>query len=447
MLRALRRLSLCALGLLSLVWPAWAAEPAAGPIRFVLAIYFLEAPAADPMAVVRHHLATMPQAPRLVDTLPKRPATAFLSVDDLRTARQDYPPPSSESLKYHGRGLSAAQVDALQRSERALVFVFAHPSAGDVLPAYRRAITLVAQVARDTGGVLWDEETREVFSLESWQRRRLDSWSDGLPDVSRQIVIHAYEGDHRLARAITLGMAKFARPDVVVERFSWSEKESVSDLVNAMSQVLVEGSTPRLPGVHRLDLRTLRQPRVRQAQVDGLLPNARGVAELTLVRGTREDGDPDNPLLEIRFDRHPGPDAHARRNAALGLLFGTRDTLSYVRHDDAVRQASEAARARLPALREAFNKGLRPGEHMMVKAPFKTPEGGNEWMWVEVTAWDGSRIRGLLNNQPANVPGLHAGQMVEVSMEQVFDYLKRDGEGREEGNETGRLLNRQAGKR
>jgi hypothetical protein len=39
-----------------------------------------------------------------------------------------------------------------------------------------------------------------------------------------------------------------------------------------------------------------------------------------------------------------------------------------------------------------------------------------------------------------DVPGLHAGQEVKVSMADVFDYLVRFPDGRTEGNRTGAII-------
>jgi uncharacterized protein YegJ (DUF2314 family) len=173
-----------------------------------------------------------------------------------------------------------------------------------------------------------------------------------------------------------------------------------------------------------------------------LKPNATAVAKLSLVKGTWEDGDPRNRLVEIGFDRYPGPDHYARQDAMLGDLFGSEDSVMRVKHTNELLAASKAANAKLPALREAFNRGLQPGEYIQVKAPFATPDGGNEWMWVEVTSWAGDAIGGLLRNDPVSIPSLHGGQMVKVSQSKVFDYIRRDVDGHTEGNETGKILQR-----
>ena len=105
--------------------------------------------------------------------------------------------------------------------------------------------------------------------------------------------------------------------------------------------------------------------------------------------------------------------------------------------------ASRKAREKLPALREQFNKKMQPGEYIQVKVPFPAPGGGNEYMWVEVSSWNGDKIKGLLRNEPVNIPTLHGGQMVAVSEAKVFDYIHTRPDGTQEGNETSKIIQAQ----
>ena len=118
--------------------------------------------------------------------------------------------------------------------------------------------------------------------------------------------------------------------------------------------------------------------------------------------------------------------------------------MSIFQHDDEIAEASRRAKTKLPSLRTEFNKGLVPGEFILVKAPFATPDGQKEWMWVEVNRWRGSKITGLLQNEPFNIPDLHPGQTVKVSDEDVFDYMRVHADHRIEGNETGALIEKQS---
>ena len=124
----------------------------------------------------------------------------------------------------------------------------------------------------------------------------------------------------------------------------------------------------------------------------------------------------------------------------MSRLFGWEDSISYVKHNQLILEASEEARKKLPGLRKDFNAGLAPGEFIQVKAPFKTPDDGTEWMWVEVMNWDGNTITGLLKNEPYNIPDLKGGSEVVVNQDEVFDYIRTYPDGTSEGNETSTLI-------
>lgn len=442
-LQTLRTWIVCVL--LTLTCHARSAEPipsgplVAGPIGFEFAVYFTDLPATDPMAALRLRLKTAGGL-TLVTALHDKPAGALLQARVDTTVQKDYRPPDLEALQRFGRGLTREQAVALQRSERALILRFAHPMSVS-MPAYRSALLLTEQVARDTNGLLWDEETREVFTPDEWHKRRLDSWSGDTPNALTQTVIHAYKGDKQV-RAITLGMAKFGLPDIVVDDFSWSSNRSMGHLIGLLAQAMVEGATLKSSGVYDLDLRAIGHSVVRDSQLPTLKRNSTAVAKLSLIKGTPESGDPRNRLVEIAFDRYPGPDRYARQDAMLSALFGTEDSVTRVNHTRELQVASDAARAKLPGLKDAFNRGLQPGEYVLLKLPFATPKGGTEWMWVEVMSWDGDAISGLLKNEPMDIPTLHGGQIVKVSQSKVFDYLRSDANGRDEGNTTGAILQR-----
>ena len=130
---------------------------------------------------------------------------------------------------------------------------------------------------------------------------------------------------------------------------------------------------------------------------------------ICLSVGKREEGDADNRLIEIAF---PGPadEVQVRQVALLGEILGSEDSVAYLAHDAELLAMSRRARTRLIAKHKArYLKGPPFREHLLVKAPFLTPEGGNEWMWLEVVRWQGHTIRGVLDNDPVEVPSLKAG--------------------------------------
>ena len=436
-----------ALGLAAAVLDAAAAEPAAAPvargpqvaerISLEFAIYYPGPPAVDPIAALRQRVAGAAM-PRLVERVSETDKGAQVSGIRVEKAARDYAPPSVDMIERFGHGFTPAQADALTHAGEALRIDFAH-AGKDRMSALRSAQILVEQVARDTHGIVWDDETREAFTPDAWHERRVLGWDGDVPDVAKHTVIHIYDAGGGY-RCVTLGMAKFGEPDVVIEDVVASDARDAGDVINLLGQALVEGATADAQGQLTLRLQQSRHAAVNKRQGEGLKANAQRVARLLLVPGVREEGDADNRLVRIAFDRYDGPDEHAREAALIASLYGGEDGVTQVRHDARLLAARDAARARLPQLRELFNRGLAPGEYIDVKAPFDTDGGGREWMWVEVRAWKGDRIEGTLQNTPDDVKRLRLGQDVVVSQADLFDYLFHHADGRDEGNTTGAII-------
>jgi uncharacterized protein YegJ (DUF2314 family) len=381
----------------------------------------------------------MKDSPTLVNDIPKAADQPVVSGYSLDEVQKKYPPPDLRSLDKFGKGVTREQAELLQTSRQAFIMNFAHGKT-QVARGLQLADTLAEGLARRTGGLLWDEETREIFTPDQWRRKRIQSWSDGTPDVSEHTTIHAYKSDDYV-RAITLGMAKFGLPDVVAENFGWSLNRPMGNLINLFCQSLVEGAVIAHPGRFELDIRKIRHREVRDPQINSLKPNATAIARLSLGEAAPENGDPRNRLIAIGFDRYPGTDMPSKQEILLSSLFGWEDDVTPVDRKNAeLRAASRDAKAQLPKLRKAFVDGLAPGEFIQVKAPFRIPDGGQEWMWVEITGWNGDNIKGPLKNEPFNIQSLHRGQIVEVKQDDVFDFIRQFSDGRQEGNETGAVI-------
>lgn len=415
-----------------------AGSPMSEVIHFQYAIYYLPKPAQDPRLILKQQLKQKSVPFRLVKRVPKKTRSMLLDMWLENQVQRRYSPPDMESLKYFAHGMSREQAQALQKSQQALIINFVYQRQ-HLVDGLRAASQLIEAVARQTDGLVWDELTREIYTPDAWHELRLKDWQAGIPDVSRHITIHAYKSKE-LVRAITLGMAKFGLPDIVIDNFPWSSNRSIGHVINLFAQAMAEGATFSKPGEYDLDLKSIQHAQVRESQLKSLKENATAVARLTLRTGIWEEGDPNNRLLQITFDRYNGNDAQAKQEAMLSSLFGFEDSITYIKHNQALLDASARAKARLPALRDDFNKGLHPGEFIQLKAPFDTPDGGHEWMWVEVSQWHGDEIRGMLKNEPYNIPELHGGQMVTVRQQDIFDYIRNYPDGHQEGNETGKII-------
>jgi hypothetical protein len=423
-------------------FPAGSAQ--APVVRFQFAVYYPSAPATEPLAALRSLTRALPQLTMIDGALPEAPTGMLISARMIDNVRKHYTPPDAAALKYYGRGLSAAQITALQGARQALVIDFGHPKQY-TMDALRNATTLAAQVAAKTGGLLWDEETREVFTPEKWRQMRLSAWTGGVPDISSQISVHAYR-DSELVRGVSLGMVKFGLPDIAADQYPWSSNKSMGTLINLLGQALAEGAAVGRDGRIDVDIRKIAHPQVRERQLEGLMENAQRIGKLILLKAAREEGDPDNRIAAISFARYPGPDNTARQQAMLSAMFGSTDGVKYIKHNDALTTASVLARKKLTGMEAEFKRGLRPGEYIQAKAPFPTPAGGNEWMWVEIKKWEGDTIDGLLRNDPYDIPDMRAGQSVRIKLSEVFDYIRVRPDGSSEGNTTGAIIEKMQGK-
>lgn len=370
------------------------------------------------------------------DTSSRQPQINISLID---TETSNYLPPSLESLYSFGRGITKEEAVSLQKNRKAVIFDVSYPRSYMHSGLYDVSL-FIEEVAKSYGGLIWDEESREVFSLKKWKEQRVESFSESkIPSVMDQITIHAYKNGEFI-RGITLGMKKFGKPDIVVNDFSWSVNKSVGSLINLIAQKMVEENSEEVNMKPYLDIEKIRHPLVKTSFLSVCYDNAKKSTNASLKASKAEAGDPHNILLEVDFSQIEGTNLQQKQESLLTALFGSEDSISYIEHNDEILQKSMEAKAKLPQLKRGFNKGFDPGEYLMVKAPFETPDGSNEWMWVEVIVWKDTQIEGMLRNEPYNVPTLKAGMRVKVNEIDVFDYIHYLPDGSSIGNETGKLI-------
>lgn len=354
--------------------------------------------------------------------------------------------PDADFLQYKGRGLEAADVEALQGEQTGFWIATIAPTPHQDT-VVRQTGALAAELASTCGAYLWDEETREVFDRQAWEDRRVDRVAEdpGL-SVTNHMVMHSYQ-DGELLRVITLGMAKFGLPDLVVEDVPRRLSSSTASLVNLAAQTLLERGGLDEP-LLALDVATIRHEGLRTMLSSDWAAGATGQLQVRLFNATAEDGDPDNALLGIDFEGVPGESFTERLDGALSSLFGSEDTIQMVDQHDKRLQALQAEALLLigTSVKDRFRAGLPLGAQLMVKGGFDTASGGTEWMWVEVTRWRGRKVIGILANDPHDVPGLRSGARVKLKEQELFDYLFMFDDGTTEGNATGAYIQRLQGK-
>lgn len=401
-------------------------------------IYFINKPKVDPEKILKEALtADFPEYKKL--QVRERPQGDELYVGSslIENAQENYPPPNGEVLRFFGRGIPPKQAGELEKSNLAFS-IFVTVPGNQCLKGLADSGELVYRISEQTGGFVWDSQTREMFSAEKLKEIRSVASPETI-DVSDHVTVHAYQNGEYV-RAVTLGMSKFGLPDVVV---SETTNQNIAQLITLFCQSLVETPVLSTAGIYDLNLNEIQSPSVREVFSELIEANKTKTVKLSLHQGKAEAGDAENRLIELGFERYELADQHAGQAQAIADLMGESgdDPIQYrSENDQELLAVSEKAKQKLPALREHFNNGLEPNESIVVKAPFKTPDDGIEWMWVQVVSWEGDQIKGQLNNDPRHIPDLHSGQTVNVKMDELFDYMHYKPDGSYEGNETAKII-------
>jgi uncharacterized protein YegJ (DUF2314 family) len=337
------------------------------------------------------------------------------------------------------RGLTPAEKDALPGAAQVTVLDLLYPPSQ---PARLREFSmLVADLAKATGGVLWDEEAQEYLSAAEWKSRRIGGWEKGIPDAPLHFTVFVSTKDKGV-QLETGGLQHFGLPELKLEHVPASSRDAAVALLNLSVQLMVEGTVKAEPGTHTLQIEALRHMGRKALVKERVLDGAKLETDLVFTSvGTLA-----RPKLAVTF---PGAGApSARLDAALSELFGSSDRVDQVEHDDALVELSKQQLAIFSStIKKRFKKGLKPGEVLMVKAPFPTDSGGNEWMWVKVTKLlpDG-RIEGFLANDPDDVSDLKSGDEVVVVEDELFDWMLKQKDGTTLGNETGKVMLKRLGR-
>jgi uncharacterized protein YegJ (DUF2314 family) len=113
--------------------------------------------------------------------------------------------------------------------------------------------------------------------------------------------------------------------------------------------------------------------------------------------------------------------------------------------DPGLVAAAAEARRRWPEFVAAFNE-QRPGRKCAVKYSAPIKGGGDEHIWIMVTALGSDTISGTLGNAPVADIGLKLGEAVTIQTADIKDWLVTDGSSMTGGFSIATLKNA-AGKR
>ncbi len=374
---------------------------------------------------------------KLLKKTPEEITENTISFFQYENAQKDYQPGDLQYLQYFGEGLTDRQKQQLAKSNQATVFLL-FGLKKDTWDLNKRFVNWLYTVSKDKAWIVYDGETRQYFTPDFWNKMRVETWTDELPYIPGQISIHSYR-DGEFCRNISLGMQKFGLPDILINNSSCYNNDQFISLINILAQHISKNQSIYKDQI-LIDINKISNKMLRDEMLASLEDNAKKKVILALKAGTPEEGDPLNNLLEINFDNKNFESPQMCQEQIISDLFGFTEEVAHINHDDEILKASKEAKAKLPKLKELFNKGLDPGYTLLLKAPFEDDKGDQEWMWIEVTKWKDSGIKGILQNEPFYVKDLKAGSTVNANQNDIFDYILYMPDGSMEGNKTQELI-------
>lgn len=349
--------------------------------------------------------------------------------------------PDADFVATYGVGVD--RPEDLAKSEQVLLAWFAAPrqESAETLAAAHAAFLKAAEVS---GGWVEDLDTQRLYGKDAWAATKpggkLEDWFvvDAAPQDPEQP-----DGSLRL---VTRGLRRFGDFELVVEDVSPDVAGDVSFVLNAVASTAHGRSA--VPAVLHVTTDTVQ-----------------GIASFQTARA--REGDPEEPLLQVNFEGDittplaidddgadalpvgeptasaapvaPSPEAPVA--ASPPAVPGLPAAQLPEEPPQSLEEAQRQALARLDGpVRDAVIAGLPAGSAVAVKAPFRTAAGGVEYMWVELTRWDGDVLAGVLMNEPYDVPDLRKGQTVTVKRADVFDYVWKRADGTREGNTTAKFV-------
>lgn len=374
--------------------------------------------------------------------------------------------PDDDFLAAYGVGVD--RPEQLKGSQQVLIAWFAGPTA-EARTTLATAHAAFARAAEAGGGWVEDLDTQQIYGVEAWKKR------DPAGSMDEWFVVDAAPQDEKdpdgSLRLVTRGLRRFGLPELMVDNVNPGLAGDVATVLNAVAH----GLKDRPPSDEKLELKG--------ETVEG---------SATFELATRLDDDPDDPIWRVSFDGQitvPGdPGVESSPEEAVlppespPLAIPAEASNAAVSPEAPSVPASPATPSPVPpspvppspatpspvspspvppspvsdldsahrmaitrldtVVRDAWASGLPEGDVVAVSVPFKTRDGGNEFMWVELRTWEGTSMSGVLVNQPYNVENLRKGDMVNVSFQQVFDYIWKHADGTREGNATSRFVER-----
>lgn len=343
--------------------------------------------------------------------------------------------PGKETWDTVAAGLTPAEREALGKARTAVTFRANAPFAKEHVAA-RAGLAVARVLGEGLDGFVYDEATRRI---QRWQDVPVIAAPLGAPAFDpRTIVVELHRQEDGTARAVTLGMMRWGCPDLALQGANMDAGPRLALVLDAVAARLALGED-RTPIA--VTLEDVARVTGRRAEDLSSSPGDARKAELDVIAPEREEGDPDNELVELVPGDGGGREAW---DVIVANLFGVPRTVTSESEDRELNEVARRARGTLAAGIERFERGQGA---LFVKGPFVIPpdarlDGGptTETLWVDVAACDAKLCTGVLAGDPVAPANVAAGKTTSVERGQVVDWVVRQRDGGAIGGESLKVL-------
>jgi len=130
--------------------------------------------------------------------------------------------------------------------------------------------------------------------------------------------------------------------------------KAMANLINLTAQTLLEAPTAINGNTISLNIDTLKNLPFQQELLASLKENAKTKTEFEIKDAQWEEGDPDNYLIEILFSNAQGRSLSEQQENLLSHVYGWEDSISYVKHNSLILEASARAKKEIKQACQGF---------------------------------------------------------------------------------------------
>ena len=316
------------------------------------------------------------------------------------------------------RGLSAAEKASVTKLPRVVVVHVTAPSGPKEL-ALRAAIAGAAAIARDVGGVVWDQLLARLENARTFASHAVTAPLDGSAFRRDRVELLYEPKAEGVVRILTAGLSRWGEPDVEAVAVPTAAAPRVAEVVLAVAEAIANGATMQPLELSRDDVA---RARGQAYPADAGLPPVK-LVEVEVVTANPENGDPNDFMARIVPSAGEGPIGYidlAER------FFG--NILAASPGEGALAERRAKAQGKLTAAVSSWEAQKAGGAKLLVELPFPIPgDGGVESMWIEVTKADARTLTGRVMDDPLGATDVKHGDEVTRPRTDVEDVELRGG--------------------